>query len=120
MNKILVCDDDQAITEMMTIMLETNGYEVKILPSGKAIQRLVKEYLPDLILLDIWMPGIGGEEATKLLKRDLDIKSIPIIIISALQKDEVKAMAKKIGADSFLSKPFDMDDLLKIVAKHLK
>lgn len=118
MAKIVVCDDDQAITEMIKIMLEGAGHQVEILSSGKTIQKKLSRYKPDLVLLDIWMPGIGGEEITKLLKRDENAKHIPIVIISALQKNEVKAMVKKTNADDFLPKPFDMNDLIKIVAKY--
>lgn len=117
--KILVCDDDEAIAEVLQIMLEEAGYRVKLLFNGKAIQKRIKEYMPDLILLDIWMPGIGGEEVTHLLKTDPTMKHIPIVIISALHEHEVRKIVKKIGASGFLAKPFEMRELLDLVKLQL-
>lgn len=116
--KILICDDDQAISEMIQIMLESADFEVKLLSSGKAITKRVKEYAPDLILIDIWMPGLDGKEAIKLLKKDTETQNIPIVIISALHENEIKQIIKTIGADAYLPKPFDMDDLFAIVEKY--
>ncbi|MBI2020498.1 response regulator [Candidatus Daviesbacteria bacterium] len=116
--KILVCDDDQPVAEMIKVMLENNGYDVRLQFSGKAIQKRIKEYLPDLILLDIWMSGINGEEVAKILKRDEQIKHIPIIILSALHQNEIKAIIKRVEVEGFLSKPFNMADLLKMVVKY--
>lgn len=116
--KILVCDDDEGISEMIKIMLEEEGYEVKLLSTGKGIQKRIKEYSPNLILLDLWMPGIAGEETALLLKRDQEIKKIPIIIISALGEGEVKKIVEKTSVEGFLSKPFNMVSLISIVAKY--
>ncbi len=116
--RILICEDDEAILEMIKIMLENGGYQVKPLSNGKSIERKVKEYLPDLILIDIWMPGINGKEVIKLLKRDQSIQKIPVIIISAISEDEINQIIKELGAQGFLSKPFDMTDLLATVKKY--
>lgn len=115
--KILVCDDDPGVTDVIRLILEEEGYEVKTLDSGKAIQKRVQEYSPDVILLDIWMPGIDGEQVTKLLKKNPDTKHIPIIVISALNLTE--KIAKRAGADDFIAKPFQMDDLLAKVGQHV-
>ena len=117
MSKILLCDDDKGVSEVIQIMLENNGFEVKLLESGKAIQKRVKEYSPNLILIDIWMPGIGGKEAIKLLKKDKATKNIPIIIISALDETEVAGIVKTLGVEGYLLKPFNMEDLLAVASK---
>ncbi len=114
--KILLCDDDEGVIEVIKIILEENGYEVKPLLNGKGIEKKVLEYKPDLIFLDIWMPGIDGKEVTKLLKSDSVTKQIPIIIVSAL--NEVDKIQNMIGADDFLAKPFEMQDLLAKVKHH--
>src|SRR5438876_52256 len=108
--RILVCDDDPGVVEVITIMLQEEGHEVKTLNSGKAIQKRVQEYSPDIILLDIWMPGIDGKQVAKLLKDNPDTGHIPIIVISAL--NDTEKIAKEAGADDFLAKPFEMDNLL--------
>jgi DNA-binding response OmpR family regulator len=114
--KILLCDDDEGIVEVIKIILEENGYEVKPFMNGKGIEKKVFEYQPDLIFLDIWMPGIDGKEMTKLLKSDPKTKNIPIILISAL--NEIDKIQGLVGADDFLAKPFEMDDLLSKVRHH--
>jgi len=116
--KILVVDDDQGIADVMQIMLDSAGYEVNILTSGKGIQKKVLEYLPDVILLDIWMSGVDGKQVTRLLKTTERTKHIPIIVISAL--NDTEEIAKTAGADDFLAKPFEMSHLLLKIKKHLK
>lgn len=113
--KILVCDDDQGVVEVIKIILEQEDYRVRVLTSGKAIQKRVEEDLPDVILLDIWMPGIDGKQVTKLLKKNINTKHIPIIVISAL--NDTEKIAKEAGADDFIAKPFQMDYLLAKVAQ---
>jgi DNA-binding response OmpR family regulator len=116
-SKILVCDDDQGILDIVSIILESNDYQVKTLNNGKSIEKKISDYKPDLILLDLWMPGADGKEVTKILKRQELTKNIPIIIVSAL--NETEKISKEIGADGFLAKPFDMNDLLLTVEKML-
>lgn len=116
MKKVLICDDDEGIIEIIKIMLEEAGYRVLTLSSGKAILKKVADYKPNLILLDIWMPGIGGEEITKILKRDKTTKSIPIIVVSAL--NDTQRIARDCGADDFLPKPFEMNNLLEMAQKY--
>jgi DNA-binding response OmpR family regulator len=114
--KIFVCDDDEGILDIVKIILENKGYEVNVTSSGKGIEKKITNYMPDLILLDLWIPGMDGKEITKVLKRQQKTKKIPIIIISAL--NETEKISKEIGADGFLSKPFDINDLIKIVEKY--
>lgn len=115
--RILVCEDDQAISEIMKIMLEQGGFEVKLLSSGKAILKQVKNFQPHLILLDIWLPGIDGKEIIKILKKDPKLNQIPIIIVSALHEKEVLQIVKDLQVAGFLLKPFNMSALLAIVEK---
>ncbi len=116
MKKVLVCDDDDGILEVISIILQEQQYDVQTSVNGKAIIKKVKAFCPDVILLDIWMPGIDGREVTKLLKREPQTAGIPIIVISAL--NDTEKIAKDCGADDFMTKPFDMDDLLEKVHVH--
>lgn len=115
--KILVADDDPAIVDAIQIMLEDAGYEVSTTVDGETVYKMEKEY-PDLLLLDIWMSGQDGRELCKFLKSRDATKEIPIIMISA-NKDTAK-MAKDSGANDFIEKPFDMNELLKKVATCIK
>lgn len=115
--KILVCDDDQGILDVLTIILEKDSFEVSVINQGKGIQKRIREFKPDLILLDIMMPGIDGKEVTKILKRNQETSKIPIIILSALNNPD--QMAQDIGADDFLAKPFDISDLTDKIKRYL-
>lgn len=106
---ILVCDDDPGIVDVATIILEENGYDVATASRGDEVLAAVEARKPDLILLDLWMPGMTGEKITKQLKSQPTTEAIPIIIFSA-NKDTHK-IATEAGADAFISKPFDINEL---------
>ena len=114
--KILVVDDNPAILDALRIMLEEEGYEVETTVDGATLKDL-KEHLPDLLLLDIWMSGVDGRDICKVLKSSAATKQIPVIMISAAK--DIEQIAKDSGADDFISKPFQMANLLAIVAKHV-
>lgn len=118
MKKIMICDDDMGILEVMQVVLDDAGYDVKIISSGKSIKDQISEWRPDMLFLDIWMPEIDGKQITKDLKEDPKFKLLPIITISAL--NDTEKISKEIGADDFLAKPFNIDDLLGKVEKYLR
>lgn len=115
--KIFVIDDEPAILEVISLILVDAGYKVKISLGGR-IEALAKKYLPDLILLTIWISGKDSRNICKNLKGNKLTGHIPIILIST-DKDTEK-IAKDIGADDFLSKPFEIDDLLFKVKKYTR
>lgn len=114
--KIIVADDDKDIVAVLTMMLEDAGYEVRSTANGKTVQT-VRDYLPNLVLLDIWMVGVDGRDICKNLKNQPLTKHIPIIMISATR--DLAESAKKAGAEDFIAKPFEMDELLKKVENQL-
>lgn len=116
--RILIFDDDTAILEVVTIIFEENGYDVKISETSHDIIEKVAEYKPDVILMDNWIPKIGGVEATKLLKSNEEFRHIPVIYVTA--NNDIVALAAEAQADDYVSKPFNLDDLEEIVAKHIK
>jgi DNA-binding response OmpR family regulator len=115
--KIMVADDDPAIVDALQILLEDEGYDVTTTVNGDKISRM-NGSRPDLLLLDIWMSGVNGGDICKQLKCTDDTKDIPVIMISANRDTEM--IAKQSGADDFLLKPFDVDELLEKVQKYLK
>jgi DNA-binding response OmpR family regulator len=115
--KILVADDDFAICEGISMILEDSGYSVTTTTDGRTIME-AKEHLPNVILLDIWMSGVDGRDICKQLKKQEETKHIPIIMISA--NKDVEQLAKEAGADDFIDKPFQMGELLAKVAKYDK
>ena len=113
--KILVADDDSGILDVMQIVLEDEGFEVTTTINGNNILNLC-EQKPDLIFLDILMSGADGKVICKQIKDNHNFKDIPVIIFSAARN--LKVAAEDCGADGFLSKPFELDELLDIAHKH--
>lgn len=112
---ILICDDDKGILEVSKTVLESSGYKVETLTSFDNFFNIVRKEKPDLLLIDLWMPKIEGDEVVKKLKQNKKTKSIPVIIFSASK--DISRISKESGADNHLCKPFDIDELLSIVNK---
>lgn len=115
---ILIAEDDKAIVEVVKIILDEAGYTTHTIEEGDSVAKIVKSKKPDLVLLDIWLSGEDGGQIAKILKGEDQTKNTPVIMISA--NNETEQIAKDAGADGFLKKPFDINDLLEIVEKHLK
>lgn len=112
---ILIADDDEAIVDATSIMLEALGHNVYQVTDGNIVIQTVKVHRPDLVLLDIWMSGVDGRDVCRALKNDKDIKDTPVLMISASR--QIKASALSCGADDFLAKPFEMLDLIEKIEK---
>jgi two-component system sensor histidine kinase/response regulator len=117
---ILVVDDTPANLQLLTGMLKDRGYRVRPVPSGKLAIQAVQNQKPDLILLDINMPGMNGYEVCEHLKADEASKEIPILFISALDEtiDKIKAFAA--GGVDYVTKPFQFEEVEARVETHLK
>ena len=117
LGNILVADDDPAIVDSIQFLLEEAGYVVNTTVDGNNVFTMIDNN-PDLLLLDIWMSGQDGRDICKYLKSQDKTKHVPIVMISA--NKDTKEIAKKSGADDFLEKPFEMEDLLNKISKHIK
>ena len=111
--KVLILDDDLDILQICTIILQKKGFDVKTLNHSNDVWEQVRNYLPDVILMDNWIPGVGGIEATQSLKSDPELQSIPVIFFSA--NSNVIQLAKEAKADYYLQKPFDIKEMETIV-----
>jgi len=120
MAKILVVDDEDQNLRLMEAMLVPLGYEVHLAGDGEDALEKVKEVSPDVILLDIMMPGLDGFEVAKRLKHDDETKIIPIVMVTALKEVEDRVKALEVGADDFLTKPVDKTELRARVQSLLK
>lgn len=114
----MAVDDDPGVLEVIKIILEDQGYDVLAVADGRMVKKIVKDFLPEVILIDLWMSGMDGHEVTRELKKDAATQNIPVIAISALNNGE--KIAKEAGADDFLAKPFNIDDLVSLVDKYFK
>ena len=114
--KILVVDDSPTERHVLTEFLTGKGYQVVIADSGEAAVLLGKEELPDLILMDVVMPGMNGYQATRTLSRDEATRHIPIIMCTSKGQDTDKIWAMRQGAQDYLVKPLDHAALLAKIA----
>ena len=110
--KILVVEDMLAIAEMLRLKLEENDYQVIMAHDGdKGLQKAYREK-PDLIILDLMLPKMDGYIICSLLKKDDRYARIPIIVLTARTKEEDIELGKKVGADAYITKPFELKVLL--------
>ena len=109
---ILVVDDNPDIVDILRIMLESNGFNVRCGYSGEDLFASLKEQMPDLILLDIMMPQMDGLEVLTRLKEDPSMPFIPVILLSAKVLDEDVLRGYKMGADYYITKPFTPTQVL--------
>lgn len=107
--KIMICDDDQGILEMLEMMLEDLGYSVTTESNSIQLLNRLRGEMPDLLLLDIWMPVLSGDQVLKQMKCDARLNGLPVIMYSASSEGEL--IAKNSGADAYIDKPFDLDEL---------
>lgn len=114
--KIMIADDDTGIIDAVAMMLEFEGYSVYSTVNGATVLEMENNY-PDLLLLDVQMPGLDGRDICRTLKQKENTRNIPVILISA--STNLEKSAKDAGADDFLEKPFNMHDLLDKVALQL-
>lgn len=112
MNTVLVVDDDAAIREMIRMALEGNGYEVLEAGDTIAARRCLETNEPDIVLLDWMLPGQSGYEFTRSLRNKPASNSIPVIMLTARDREEEKIAALEAGADDYISKPFSVKELL--------
>jgi two-component system nitrogen regulation response regulator NtrX len=111
---VLIVDDEEGIRETLSGIMEDEGYEVLTASSGEDALSIVKDHLPDIVFLDIWMPDMDGLETLSKLK-EID-KNVPVIMISGHGNIEIAVKALKLGAYDFLEKPLSLEKVL-IVAK---
>ena len=110
--KILIVDDEPDAVGLLSIRLKSNGYDVISALDGEACLKKAVEEKPDLIILDILMPKINGFEVCKRLKERDETKDIPVIMLTALAKEQDVSKGLEEGADCFITKPFNSADLL--------
>ena len=112
MPKILIVDDDFTVTELMKALVKIDGHEPTTVNDSLQAIDIAKSVNPDLITLDLMMPGLSGFDLCKLFHDDPNLSHIPIIIVSAKDDPESKKRAMEAGAKDYLTKPFNVDEFL--------
>jgi DNA-binding response OmpR family regulator len=116
--KILVADDEQEIRNLLDHFLKGQGYEVILASDGNEALKLASEKNPQVIILDIKMPGLDGLEVCKRLKEKEQTKLIPVIVVTGFEDNKMEAL--DIGADDFVNKPFNMAEIASRVKSALR
>jgi CheY-like chemotaxis protein len=111
--KIIIFDDDEDILSICSYILEEQGWEVHTFTDCNDIIEKVAGIAPDVILMDNWIPDVGGINATQTLKKDDALKHIPVVYFSA--NSDIQVLADHAGAESYLAKPFDLEDLERVI-----
>jgi len=109
--KILVIDDDVTVTQLLKMLLSMEGHQPTTLNDSNEAMTMANQLLPDLITLDLMMPGLSGFDLCELLHQDPKFTHIPVLIISARDDPESKERALQAGAKGYLTKPFGIDTL---------
>ena len=110
--RVLVVDDDETVTRVFERLLGQNGYEVEVAHDGAGALLSIKAHKPDLVLLDVFIPGMDGLEICRTLKNDQATRLLPVILVTGHLEREHRIDGAKAGADEFLSKPVDTQELL--------
>jgi CheY-like chemotaxis protein len=112
---ILIVDDSQPLAEGLADILRMEGYRVSIVTDSMQAVAVAQTYLPDLIITDMVMPGMSGIDFIREIRRNTQFAELPIIVVSADNRQERAAMCKEAGATHFFSKPFDEDHLIRSI-----
>jgi putative two-component system response regulator len=117
--KIMVIDDDVTSLELIEAMLVPNGYEVITANDGSKALATIMAKKPNLILLDIMMPGLDGYATLSKIKENKTIPNIPVVMLTAVGFDLNKELAFRLGAVGYITKPVDLAELLKTISRLL-
>src|SRR5437763_128912 len=119
--KVLLVDDDTELVEVMTKFLEEDGrFDVKIATTGFDAGMLVKEYRPDMLVLDVMLPDINGKEVCQRVRADSTMEEVRILCISGMIEEDKIQDLRLAGADDFMHKPFDAEMLIERMCKMLE
>lgn len=118
--QILIVEDEPAIQDLITVNLTHAGHSVRCASDAELAHQMLKDWMPDLLLLDWMLPGITGLEFTRLLRSETRTRDVPIILLSARDAERDKIAGLEVGADDYITKPFSARELLARVAVILR
>lgn len=118
--KILVVDDEYDVTELLSYNLRRNGFKVQSVNDPRRVMEVVREFEPDLIVLDVMMPDLSGLQVCRMIRQESSLKAIPIIFLSAKAEEGDRIEGFESGADDYVCKPFSPKELMLRVLAVLK
>ncbi len=117
--KILIVDDNDDVVTTYRVVLERMGYGVDIARDGNECLEKIEQNRPDIVLLDVLLPGLSGNEVCRLIKETARTSDIPVVAITASVAADTREKMAEVGADAFLLKPIEVSDLNRVVKKFL-
>ncbi|MBK9712110.1 MAG: response regulator [Kouleothrix sp.] len=120
MTRILIADDESAVRQLLELVLTGQGYEVALATNGEQLVRMAQERVPDLVLIDLMMPQLDGYEAIRQLRNDTRTAHLPMLILTAKSTLEDVVIGFETGADDYITKPFNIPELLARIKSHLR
>jgi CheY-like chemotaxis protein len=115
LGRVLVVDDDEVIRRLIAVNLQLEGFEVETAVDGQDCLDRVTDIAPDVITLDVMMPRLDGWETAIRLRRSPDTAHIKVVLITARAQEDDKARGARVGADAYLTKPFDPNEMIRVV-----
>ena len=116
---VLIVEDNPVHAKMIKDVVRVQGFDTVHAPSGEAVHALARDHRPDLVIMDIQLPGLSGIDVTKAIKADDDLKDIPIIAVTAFASKRNQNEIREAGCVDILTKPFSVPELIEIVVKYL-
>jgi DNA-binding response OmpR family regulator len=116
---VLIVDDEPSIVVALEFLMQQNGYDVLVAYSGEEAIEMIDKYIPDLILLDIMLPGIDGFEVCEIVRFNPEWQKMKVMFLTALGREMDMAKGLKLGADDYIAKPFKSATLVKKIKKLL-
>jgi two-component system, OmpR family, response regulator len=116
--RVLVVDDEESITQLVSTVLRYEGFEVECAANGRTAVRMAGRFRPDLVVLDVMLPVVGGAEVLERLRGDASFGKPRVVVLSAWSHERENLLAA--GADRFVTKPFDPDELRRIAVELLE
>ncbi|MEO6894916.1 MAG: response regulator [Ginsengibacter sp.] len=114
---VLIYDDDLEILNVCKAILDSNTYRVETVLNCENIIADINKIHPDIILMDLWIPTIGGENAIQCMRDDENIKDVPVVLFSA--SDEIEKISERLKVNAFLKKPFDISIFRKTIEENI-
>ena len=120
MDKILIIQDSPSVNAMLTLRLESGGFSVEAVETGEEGLEKAKAGHYQLILLDYNLPGINGNEVCRILRGEENTRNIPIVFMSAKDEDELSQITKDVGADGYITLPFEGKELIEKITGYIE
>ena len=117
--KILIVDDNYDVIATYKVVLDRMGYGVEIARDGNECLDKIEQEKPDMVLLDVLLPGLSGSEVCRRIKETVHTKDVPVVAITASLAAATREKMSQVGADEFLLKPIDVSDLNRVIKKFL-